>query len=295
MSYTPTGEWYIRKLLQYVEETTFGTTPSSPVFAQAGVVQDITTNVNIPETLYRQLGSRDPYKDVKYGEAYDIQIKYMPVDAVMMKYGVNLAAGTGTVGKSLTLLLSQDINTTENYVVMTGSRANTTDIEITETGPVMVTQTIKCKNITTPSTSHGLTTPTFAGALASAPWTNINGGSLPLTINSLTYDCARFKITVGTNLDTVQPIGETVLKFLEPTIRTITVDFDMYIKDTTTLADTKALTARTATYSLDTGSSTVINMTNLQLNKYASTDSATSANIKRASFSGQCTSVSITP
>lgn len=295
MSYTPTGEWYIRKLLQYVEETTFGTTPSSPAFTQAGVVQDITANVNIPETLYRQLGSRDPYKDVKYGEAYDIQIKYMPVDAVMLKYGVNLAAGAGTVGKSLSLLISQDINTTENYVLFTGARTNTIDIEITETGPVMVTQSIKMKNMSTPSSAHGLTTPTFAGAIAAAPWTNINGGSLPLTINALTYDCARFKISVGTNLDTVQPIGETILKFLEPTIRTISVDFDMYVKDTATLADTKALTARTATYSLDTGSTTVINMTNLQLNKYSSTDSATSANIKKASFSGQCTSVSITP
>jgi hypothetical protein len=295
LSYTPTGEWYIRKLLQYVEETTFGTTPSSPAFTQAGVVQDITANVNIPETLYRQLGSRDPYKDVKYGEAYDIQIKYMPVDAVMLKYGVNLAAGAGTVGKSLSLLISQDINTTENYVLFTGARTNTIDIEITETGPVMVTQSIKMKNMSTPSSAHGLTTPTFAGAIAAAPWTNINGGSLPLTINALTYDCARFKISVGTNLDTVQPIGETILKFLEPTIRTISVDFDMYVKDTATLADTKALTARTATYSLDTGSTTVINMTNLQLNKYSSTDSATSANIKKASFSGQCTSVSITP
>src|SRR6266487_307159 len=295
MSYTPTGEWYIRKILQYVEETTFGTTPASPTFAQAGVVTDITNNTTIPETLYRQMGSRDPYKDVKFGEAYEFQLKFMPVDAVMMKYGVNLAAGTGTVGKSLSLLMSQDINTTENYVLFRGARANTTDIEITETGPIMVTQTFKCKDISTPNTAHGLTTPVFAGTIAAQPWSNVNGGSLPLTINSLTYDLARFKITVGTGLDTVQPIGETLLKFLEPTLRTISIDMDTYIKDTVTMADVKSLTARTATYSLDTTSSTVINMTNLQLNKYSSTDSATSANIKKASFSGQCTSVSITP
>jgi len=292
--YIPTGEYYIRKILQYVEETTFATTPTSPTFLPAGVVADVTTTVTIPETVYRQQGSRDPYRDVKFGEAYELQCKYMPVDSTMMKYGVNLAAGTGTVGKSLSLLMSQDINSTENYVLIQGARTNTIDIEITEGGPIMVTQTFKAKNITTPSTSHGLTTPTFASTINTAPWSNVNGGSQPFKINSVGYDLSRFKMAVSTGLDTVQPIGETLTKFIEPTLRTITVDFDMYVQDTVTLADTKSLTARSAVYTLDTTAPTTITMTNLQLNKYTSVDSATSANIKSASFSGQCTSVVMT-
>lgn len=290
-TYVPTGEYYVRKILQYVEETTFATTPASPTFLAAGVVADVTTNVTIPETVYRQLGSRDPYRDVKFGEAYEVQCKYMPVDSTMMKYGVNVAAGTGTVGKSLSLLMSQDINTTENYVLFQGSRTNTIDIEITEGGPIMVTQTLKCKNITTPSTSHGLTTPTFAGVINTAPWSNVNGGSQPFKINALGYDLSRFKMSVSTGLDTVQPIGETLTKFIEPTLRTITIDMDMYVQDTVTLADVKSLTARSAVYTLDTTAPTTLTMTNLQLNKYSSVDSATSANIKKASFAGQCTSV----
>jgi hypothetical protein len=176
-------------------------------------------------------------------------------------------------------------------VLFRGARANSTDIEITETGPMMVTQTFKAKDISTPNSAHGLTTPIFAGTTAAAPWSNINGGSQPFKINSIGYDLSRFKMTVTTGLDTVQPIGETLLKFLEPTLRTITVDFDMYIQDTTTLADAKSLTARSAVYTLDTVGPTTLTMTNLQLNKYSSTDSATSANIKKASFAGQCTSV----
>lgn len=291
MSYVPTGEYYIRKILQYAEETTFATTPASPTFLPAGVVSDVTSTTTIPETVYRQLGSRDPYKDVKFGEAYELQAKYMPVDSTMMKYGVNLAAGTGTVGKSLSLLMSQDINTTENYVLIQGARSNSIDIEITEGGPIMVTQTFKAKNITTPSATHGLTTPTFAGTISTQPWSNVNGGSQPFKINSLGYDLSRFKMTVGTGLDTVQPIGETLTKFIEPTLRTIAIDFDMYVQDTVTLSDVKTLTARSAVYTLDTTAPTTLTMTNLQLNKASSVDSATSANIKKISFSGQCTSV----
>lgn len=252
---------------------------------------DVTTNINIPDTAYRQLGSRDIYRDVKFGEAYEVQVKYMPVDSTMMKYGVNVAAGSGTVGKSLSLLMSQDINTTENYVLFQGARTNTIDVEITEGGPVLVTQTFKCKNITTPNSSHGLTTPVWASVINVPPWSNINGGSQPLKINSLGYDLSRFKMSVSTGLDTVQPIGETLTKFIEPTLRTITVDMDMYIQDTQTLSDVKALTARSAVYTIDTTAPTTLTITNLQLNKYSSVDSATSANIKKASFSGVCTSV----
>jgi len=292
-SYQPTGAYYIRKLLQYVPETTYGTTPTaSPSFTQAGVVQDISNNTTMTTTQFRQLGNRDFYKNIKTGEQYAIQIKYLPVSKTMMAYGVNLAGGSGTVGESISMLLSQDINTTENYVLFKGTRTESIDIEVTIPS-VMVTQNFVCQDVTTPNTAHGLTTPSFASAITTVPWTGANGGTNALTINGVNYAATRFKVTVSSNLDKVQPIGQSKLQFLEPTNRAITVDFDVVLKDTTSLADLKTVTARAATYSLDTGSSTTLTMTDLYLEKYSSVDSATANNVKMASFSGVCANIAI--
>jgi hypothetical protein len=52
LSYLLTGQWNIVKQVQFVEETTYGTTPSSPV------------------------GSRDIYAMVKTGEVYSFDVRF---------------------------------------------------------------------------------------------------------------------------------------------------------------------------------------------------------------------------
>lgn len=295
MSYIPTGAFYIQKRPQYVEESTFGTTPSSPTFLSVGSMQDMAYNADIPNVKYRQLGSRDIYQVIKTGEMYGIVFKYQPFNTNFMKYGTeypNLSA-TGNVAKSLSMVWSQNINNVENFFLASGFRTERIEIDVTETA-VMVTQTMVGKNISTPTTTYpGTGTPTYAAADTGNPWTGLTSGSLPLTINSLNYDVTRFRVSVAQNLDKVKPNGETVIKFLEPTNRDIVVDMDMVVQNTTTLADVKTLVARNATYMLNSATSSQISLTNLYLEKYASSDSPTQNKIKMASFSGVAQSLTI--
>ena len=295
MSYIPTGAYYVIKRPQYVEESTFGTTPTSPTFLSVGSMQDMAASADIPNVKYRQLGSRDLYQVIKTGELYGIVFKYQPFNSNFMKYGTeysNLAA-TGNIAKSLSLVWSQNINNVENFYLGSGFRTERIDIDVTETA-VMVTQTMIGKNIATPSSTYpGTGTPTYAAADVGTPWTGLTGGSLPLTINSNNFDVTRFRVSVTQNLDKVKPNGETVIKFLEPTNRDIAVDMDMVVQNTTTLADVKTLTARTASYTLNSATSTQISLTNLYLEKYSSSDSPTQNKVKMASFSGVAQSVTI--
>jgi hypothetical protein len=296
MSYVPTGAYFFVKRPQYVEEATFGTTPTSPAFTSVGSMQDMTTNIDISNVHYRQLGSRDLYQIIKTGEVYGIVFKYQPFNTNFMKYGTEYwtASATGNIAKSISLVWSQNINGTENFFLASGVRTESIDIDVTETS-VMVTHTLVAKNISTPATTYpGTGTPTYAATDVGSPWTGISGGSLPLTINSLNYDVTRFRVAVNQNLDKVKPNGETQLKFLEATNRDISVDMDMVVKDTVSLADTKTLTARTASYTMNSGTSSQISLTNLYLEKFTSADSPTANKIKMASFSGSAQSVTIT-
>lgn len=297
MSYAPTGAYFFVKRPQYVEEATFGVTPTSPTFISVGSMNDMTMSADMTNIKYRQLGSRDLYQIIKTGEIYGIVFKYAPFNTNFMKYGTEYwtAAATGNIAKSVSIVWSQNINGVENFYLASGVRTERIDIDILAEATISVTQTLVAKSITTPSAAYpGTGTPVYAAVDSGSPWTGITGGSLPLTINSLNYDVTRFRVSVTQNLDKIKPNGESVIKFLEATNRDVTVDMDMVIQNTATLADVKTLVARAVTYTMNAANPSAISLTNLCLDKYTSADSPTQNKIKMASFAGTAQSVTVT-
>ncbi|MGI0028491.1 MAG: phage tail tube protein [Nitrososphaera sp.] len=293
MSYVPTGHWTQLKKLQYIEETTFGTTPTaSPVFSSAGEIESVNENTEIAMKRYRSLGSEDLYQFLKNGQLHSFEVKYQPITSALIKYGTQVqGGGAGTIDKSLSLVYSEDINDIENYLFYRGSRCDQVDVEVTNEA-VMVTQNFICKEITTPSTSHGLTTPTFAPANTGTPWTGPDSGSNPFTHNALNYDVDKFKFTVNRALDAIRPNGESLIKFRVPTIRTITGEFDVVRKDAALITDCKNLTARAASYVLKSATSTAT-FTDMVLIAFATSRPATATEALRDSFKFEAKSISV--
>lgn len=292
MSYVPTGPFTITKHLQYVEETTYGTTPTStPSFTNAGSIIDLRETLEESVNRYRRLGSEDMYKQLETGELYSFEVTYQPTASTLIKYGTQAPGGTGTIEKSLSFVYSEDINDTENYVFFEGAKCDRTRIEVTPTS-VLVTQNWICQNITTPSSSHGLTTPTFASADTGTPWVGADGGSNPFTHNSNNYDVDRFVIEVERNLDAIQVNGQTQISFLVPTNREITGEFDVLRKDTTLIADMKTLAQRTASYVLKSATSTV-SFTNMVLESLKATHRASATSVPRDTFTYSATAISV--
>src|SRR5690242_2321257 len=167
MSYSPAGAYYYIKQPQFVEESSFGVTPTSPTFINCGAITDLAFSLDVNEVKYRQLGSRDMYNEIKVGESYSIVMKYQPFNTTLMKYGTEYAnaSATGNIAKSLSILWSQNINGVENYYLAVGCRTERIDIDITENA-VMCTQTFIAKTVNTPTTTFtgagGTGTPTYA-------------------------------------------------------------------------------------------------------------------------------------
>lgn len=283
----------VQKQVQYVIESTYGTTPTNPTFTNMGPILSLKDTTEITAKRYRVLGSEDIYQGLKCGEMYSFELSYNPATTTVPKLGID----AGQVA-SISILVSYDLNNTENYVIFRGCKADTTDIEYT-TDDLTVTQNFICQDISTPSSSHGLGTPTFASNFSGTPLCSPDTGANPLTINSTTFDCIRFHTSVKRNLDARRVIGgisggTAKIKYLISTTRDIDVDFDLVYLDTTTLADVKTLTARTASMVLNSTGPKTLSFTNLQLESTDFELSAESNELFMRSFSGFASAVSLT-
>jgi hypothetical protein len=277
---------------QYVEETVYGETPDSPTFIHAGPMSDMEESIEIDSIPYRQIGSRDLYSMIKTGENYSFDITLNPISEDLIKYAIDLPNGTGTIEKSLTFVKSQKINGVELYTVYKGCRCDSIDIEIASDSAVEVSMSFLCKEITTPAASPGFTgTPTYASNPTDLPWTNLSPGSGPLTINSLPYDTSDFSCSITQNLEATKPNGELQPKWVDPTLREVEFEVDVYYKDVALITDTKGLTARSMEYKLSSNKKLVF--TDAYLEELSTSDETGATEAKVQSISGTAKSVAI--
>lgn len=298
MSYLPNGAWDFVKRPQYIEETTYGTTPtSSPSFTSAGVNAELNLTMTESVNRYRQLGSRNVYKFLETGELYSFELKYNPISTALIRYGTEAPAGAGTIEKALSFLWSQNRDVsgtmTEHFIFAKGARTDRIRIECTPDN-ITITQGFLCQDITTPATSHGLTTPTFASADTAAPWVGPTSGSNPLTHNALNYDVDRFVFEVSYNLDAIKPNGSTQIQFLVPTNCIVTGEFDALHKSDVLETDMKALTARAMSYNLNSTGPKTATFTNAVIIGMDRGHVATENSARRDTYKFEAESVSVT-
>lgn len=245
LNFTPTGHWKFLKPPQYIEETTFNTPPASPTFKLVGFLSSITPNATITKDTVRVVGARDPVSQPKMTEVYSLSLKWRPLTSTKMdfaKYGVNLANDTspaGTNAASVAIAWSFTVNGTEKFFVATGCKTDSISIEVSKDGGVNVTQELKCKQIRqhlADLTTAGITTPTYTTSFpAEDPWSSIDGGTAPFSIEGTEWKTDRFKLDVSQNLAEVAPNGTTSLEYLHPTERECSIDFDTWLKDSVML------------------------------------------------------------
>jgi len=295
LSYKLTGGWLVQKQLAYIEETTYGVTPSNPSFTHAGPIVDLADSQETQAIKYRQIGSRDMYAMIKTGEAYSFDVTYNPLTDDLINYAINLpGVGSQNIGKSLSFVKSALINNTEMYTIYRGCVADSIDISIAADTPVEVTISYIAKSISTPSTSHGLGTVGSWGTNPTLiPWTNLSGGADPLSYNSQAIDTPSFSCSVTNNIEQVKVNGDINNKFTEPTLRDVTFEFDTFHKDATLIAVQKGSGASWPAYPMlyKLSSNRRLNFTDAYLESLGMTDSTSDTTPKMESYTGTAKSV----
>lgn len=213
MAKTTSGQ-LIKYPLQYVEESTEGTTPTaSPTFITAGFVESLSIKINGNFIDISQLATEDLLAIIQGNQVYEWQVKLHITSSTYIKYALNaqnVASPAGTISATLSHMFSIYLNGTENFILLKGCRANSITIS-TEIGKAIdvtiewVSKTI-IQAITT--ANAGLTTPTFVSVTATgAVWSWITGTTAPATWNGSGIDAVKISITVNRNTKSDHTLG----------------------------------------------------------------------------------------
>lgn len=295
MSFQRTFPGLIQKRLQYIEEVTYGVTPSAaPTFISAGKIKRFSFNIDAQITRYRTAGLRKVSDFLNTGEMTSFELEYQPFDTTLMKYGINDPVGTGTIAKSLSFLYSKLLDGVEHYYIIKGCKTDQIQVEVTKEA-VTVTQSFLAREAITPITTSnaGFTTPTFASVPTGKPWVGRDGGANAFVYDGTAHYTPRLSCEVAWNLDPGQPIGDTYIRFLDPTNKDCNLDFEVWQKDTTFIADLKSENRVDLTYTLNSASSAIITMTNFGNETYSLEEDADSNETTTEPSSGGCTDISV--
>lgn len=270
MSFQRTHPSLIVKKLQYIEEISYGVTPSSsPTFVSAGKIKRFNFNIDAQVNRYRASGSPLVSDFLNTGQMTSFEIEYQPFDTTLMAYGINAPNGTGTIEKSLSFMFSKKLDGTENFYFIKGCKTDQITVEVTKEA-VSVTQSFLAREATAPVTTAngGLSTPTFASDPTGKPWVGRDGGGNALVYDGTAWYTPRLNCEVSWNLDPGQPIGDELIRFLDPTNKDVNIDFDVWIKDGTFINELKTESRVDMTYTLNASSNAVINIDNFGAETY---------------------------
>lgn len=305
----PTSVHRYLKLPQYVEETTFGTTPNSAAFIDMSVINSLRTTYANATEMYRKLGRRTMFKYLKMGTDLTFTISYSPVDTSLIRYGSENgnATGTavGTIDKSLTIANSRYQNTwgangplVETFFLRKGCKCDSITVTTTSRGMVVVEMDMIASTITqSQSANGGLTTPVWVSAPTTAtPWSNLAGGcGNKLTIGGVSYPFKSASFTVNNAIDSVDVDGCDFVAWLEPTTKEVTFTAEILAqKDNAIETSMDAGTGLPASLVLNATGPKTATFTNLFINNKTEDDDSSETNVKTYTISGNADDVTVT-
>lgn len=247
---------------QWVAESTEGTTPTaSPSFTALGAVQTIALKINGNFVDISQIAAEDLVTIIQGQQEYETQYTLHVVNATSILNRLfnayNYSTPTGTVNETVSILFSIPINGTTNYIICKGSRIKDGSITLEVGKPLTVTVTFTHTTISTPNSSHGLTTPTLVTAISGTVWGWLDGGTTPVTWNSSAIDCKKITVNINRNTKPDYTLGNVDPHSSQAHGRRISGDFATLWNTTTLETDFKAGTARTLAIVLKTATATL--------------------------------------
>lgn len=309
INYPVTSVHRTQKMLQYIEEAvgSYGVHPTaSPVLLDASTIRQYTINFNNTAEFYRRFGGRKLYKGLLLHKDSPWSGQFSPVDTALIRYATEMgnAAGTlaGSIDKSLSFLNSWMQNSagtlTEHFQFRDGTKFDSITMNIArgvvETNFNAISRAV-LKPVTT--ANGGLTTPTYATPTSAAPWTHATGGgaSQPLVIDGVNYPCYAFSVTAQNSLDAVEVDGSYFIEALEPTVKNVTVSFEVITgKDLNLDDDIETFVADAANYQLNSTGPKNIALTNLQLTNKTMEWGSAETRVDTLVFAGTAEDITVT-
>lgn len=276
---------------EYVEEALYGVFPSNPAMLWIGTDMEYSDSADMGNILVRNIGKEDLYAVTLGAQKYELDLQYANQTSTFAKYLVNSqGGGSGTIDKSLSILISPKIDGTTNYLQATGCRPDTGSITWAVGKPIMT----KTKLIAQAIAAYTATDPTGTGTHAtdpgSNPWIFTDPGASGITIGGTAYDIQDLTVNFNRNLQEVRTIGQGTIAYLPPGVRDITFDVTIMLEAAANYSALLGGTSQTIVAPLKNGSST-LTLTNAFFKKQSK--SIKVGNVIYERYTGICESATL--
>ena len=233
MSYTPTLGLKIAKTAEFVEETTFGTFPTNPTMEWIGTNLQYSHSADMGSISIRNLGSEDLKTVVKGADNYEVDLTYDIQNSTFLKYLVNAqGGGTGSIDKSLSLLIAPEINGTTQYLEILGARPDSGSIKWQLNKEIEASVKLFAQSIPAYLSTDPTGTGSHASDPGSNPWIFTDPGASGITVGATAYDVNELTVSFSRNLQRVRAIGQSTAKYIVPSVRDITFDLTILLEST---------------------------------------------------------------
>ena len=258
MSYVPSLGLQTVETVQYVEETTFGSLIPNPAMLWIGTDMKYSDSADMKSILVRNLGSEDLKTVVKGPDDYEVDLDYALQTSTFLKYLVNSqGGGSGSIDKSLSLIIAPKLNGTTEYIQALGCRPDSGSIKWqlgkeTRASVKLFAQTIQPYTSTSP-----IGTGSFASDPGTNPWIFTDPGASGITIGGTAYDIQDLTVSFSRNLQRVRSIGQSTAKYIVPGVRDVTGDVTVMLESTSNYSTLLNGTSETLVAPLKAGASTL--------------------------------------
>ena len=258
MSYVPSLGLQVVNTAQYVEEATFGTFPSNPAMNWIGTDMQYSDNADMGSIKYRNLGSEDLKGVIKGADDYDVTLDFAVQTSTFLKYLVNAqGGGSGSIDKSLSLLIEPKVNGTSEFVEILGAKPDSGSIKWQLGKEIRGNVKLFSQSIPAYTSSSPIGSGSFASDPGSNPWIFTDPGSSGITIGGTAYDISELTASFNRNEQRIRAIGQSTARYIVPSVRDITFDVAILLEATANYAALLGDTSQTIVAPLKNGTSTL--------------------------------------
>ena len=291
----------------YTTETAFGVKKTaSPTYTAVAITTDVVPTIDGVSIDVRQMGSHLVYAIQNSGMNYGFTIPVHPQDIGFLSRGFNppnydTPAGTSAESVQFLIKYKQAQGTagmSDHYMFFLGCKPDSTTVTISAQALVEASMTWGVREITVPSTTSGLVTPTIPSlaSITGPVLQDADGGPKPLTINAIPYAVNNFTITVNNNLIRDAFNGSGLVEALTVGPIDITGSFTTPVGQDLLLETRQNNLSQTgvpASYLVKTGVMK-INMTGMLLTSDDSPFEGSPTSTRKHTYAFKCASASIT-
>lgn len=240
MSVTPTHNIDINDVISFFEEPEVGTnTVGTPTLTAMPVIDSFNETKAWENDAGYVFGQEDVYDIVPSKKQNTFELTYRLIATDFLRRGTELGTGTGTIGKTITIIQPLKLNGAQFYKRYRGSITDTVGIEIGSY--YTITHSFVAKSISNYMTLDQLklnlglatnATLTFPSAPTTRWWSGLSPNpttETPLTIDGNTYPMVSGSISIERNPTPADAVANESFFHIRAGYRKVTGSFSLYL------------------------------------------------------------------